>query len=262
MEVLDPLHFHKEYLLETHTRKDGRQFNQKREIHITEKCFNEGQSSSLIAVGHTIVATKVLATPQPISPSCTVQTTRSAVSNENGKIQIDQTLSALMSVLLKRFLQMSELEIARPDPHNPFHSNVKVWGWKLEILQSILSDDGGVETACILGIQNALKTMELPNYNLDDEAKLVEDGTTRKLHLLSLFATNFSCIIEDFDPNEDVSQSLLVDPTSDEEKVSEGSCSIVLSNEEKPKVLAMNTTGKFSLSPQRIDYMISIACSD
>ena len=261
MEALDSLRFHKEILFQTSRRKDGRSVEDKREIHITKRCFTDGQSSSMIAIGHTIVATKIMATPQPISPSFTVQITRSAVSLESGKNQIDQTISAFMTVLVNRFLSMSELEIARPDPHNPFHSNVKVWGWKLDICQSILSDDGGVEVACVLGIQNALAAMDLPNYNLDDEAKLVENGTFHKLSLISLFAANFSIIEEDEVEGEDkdLKEFVVVDPTKEEERISEGTCSIVLSNEERPKILAMNTTGKFELTPERVNYMISKA---
>ena len=103
--------------------------------------------------------------------------------------------------------------------------------------------------------------MDLPNYNLDDEAKLIENGTSHKLSLISLFAANFSLIEEDEIEGEekDLKEFVIVDPTIEEEKISEGTCSIVLSNEAKPKILAMNTTRKFEITPERVSYMISRA---
>lgn len=260
MEALNHLDFLKDSLLKEHSRNDGRSFNDSRPIRITEKCFKDGQSSSLISLGKTIIATKIVATPQPIAPSFNVVINRSAVSLVSGKGAVDQTLSAFITVLVNKLLPMSELEIARPDPHNPFHSNIKIWGWNLKFYQTIISDDGGVEVASVLGIQNTLQTLELPNYNLDDEAKLVDAGTSHKINILSLYAKNFSILTDDCDPdNDDVNKIILVDPTSDEEKVAFGCCTAVYSNEEKPKLLVFNTTGKFAITEKRLDYISRVS---
>lgn len=258
MEALKYDEILRDTLINQHKRVDQRGFQNSRPIHITEKCFKDGQSSSLISIGKTIIATKIIATPQPIAPSFSVAINRSAVSLPSGKGALDQTLSAFITVLVNKLLPMSELEIARPDPHNPFHSNIKIWGWNLQFYQTIISDDGGVEVASVLGIQNTLQTLELPNYNLDDEAKLVDAGTSHKISILSLFAKNFAILTDDAD-NGSEETNILVDPTLDEEKISKGSCTVVYSNEATPKLLVFNTSGKFVITENRLNYINHIS---
>jgi exosome complex RNA-binding protein Rrp42 (RNase PH superfamily) len=50
---------------------------------------------------------------------------------------------------------------------------------------------------------------------------------------------------------------LLYDPTCDEEKTADGCCTVVMSNEEEPKLMKLTTSGRFRLDRDVIARMVA-----
>ncbi|OHS96550.1 hypothetical protein TRFO_37292 [Tritrichomonas foetus] len=250
-EVLGRELFHKEYL-QKGKRLDGRLFNAKRTISATRNCIEESDGSSLVSLGKTIVVTKITASPQPIAPSIEINATRAGVSQIKGSTTQDKTLTAMLNVLANRMIPMSELEIARPDPNDIFMSSVKLWGYKLSIDICVISDDGGVEAASVIGFQIALSTLNLETYSLDEEGQIHPLNQSRPLNFLSANAMRFGLL----------DGKLLYDPTNDEEKLVDGCCTIIMSAEESPKLMKVSTTRTFLLNEDLIASMTSACSSD
>ncbi|KAH0789555.1 exosome complex component RRP45 [Histomonas meleagridis] len=249
MQVLAPELFHREYL-ESGKRLDHRQITDGRAVTITHKCLDDFPSSSLVSLGKTIVVTAVSIKPQPISPSLTVNVQRSVVSTVKGKSSCDKTLTAMLLAIAPKILSPADLEIARPDPHDIYMTAVKVWSFNLDIHQTIISDDGAVEVALILGFEEALSCLELPIYTLDSECQLVQTPETRQLPLLPITGMRFGLL----------NDMLFFDPTNDEEKIIDGCCTIIMSKEDEPKILKLSTTGTFCLTEELIANMVNACC--
>lgn len=251
IEHLDRELFHKEYL-EKGKRLDGRSFNARRQISGTENCIEESHASSLIKVGNTIVVTKINLTPQPLAPVISVNAIRSGVSQIKGQTTIDKTLTATLTLLANSMIPHSELEIARPDPNDVFASSIKLWSYKMAVDICLISDDGGIESASILGFQKALSSLDLQIYSLSEEGDLIlEEGEKRKLNFLPITSLQFGIL----------NGSLICDPTKDEENIVDGCCTIVMSDEESPKIMKINTTRTFLINDDLIAQMTT-ACSN
>ena len=116
----------------------------------------------------------------------------------------------------------------------------------------VISDDGGIEAASILGFQNALLSLKLQKYTLDEEGQIHPiEGDTRQLNFLPINAMQFGIL----------NGALIFDPTSDEEKIIDGCCTIVMSGDSNPKIMSINTTRTFMLNGDLIAQMAS-ACSN
>ena len=244
--VLNPELFHKEYL-EKGKRLDQRDFSTKRLITSTQNCISEAQSSSLISMGSTIVVTKVETIPQPLAPTFEISAVRAGVSQISGKASLDKTLTAMLNVLISRMVPSKELEIARPDPNDVFMSASKLWGYKLKVNTCVVSDDGGVEVAAVLGLTIALSSLMLETYSLDEEGQIHSLDSPKQLQFLPITAMRFGLLGE----------KLICDPTSDEEKIVDGCCTIIMSSEDKPKIMKINTTRTFLLNEDRMRAMIT-----
>ena len=249
MQVLAPELFHREYL-ESGKRLDHRKITDGRSITITHNCLDDFPSSSLVSIGKTIVVTAISIKTQPISPSLTVNVQRAVTSTIKGKSSCDKTLTAMLSAIAPNILSLPDLEIVRPDPHDIYMTAVKVWSFNIDVKQTIISDDGAVEVALILGFEEALSYLDLPIYMLDSECQLVQSDETRRLPLLPICGMRFGLL-------NDV---LFYDPTNDEEKIIDGCCTIVISKEEEPKLLKLTTTGNFCLTEKLISMMVSACC--
>ena len=249
LDVLAPELFRKEFL-QSGRRLDQRKVDERRPITFTQNCLDDCMASSLVGIGKTIVVTKIEATPQPLAPSIAISVSRSAVSSVAGPVKLDKALTATIKLLTSRILSLDQLEIKRPDPNNLFQSAVKLWAWNLDIKMTIVSDDGGLEVAAILSFQEALKGLVLPCFELDEEAKLVEIEEKKKLELLLVSGMRFGML----------DGKLIYDPVYGEEKVCDGCCTIVVSQEETPKLMKMNTAGAFKLSQDIVAQMIAACC--
>jgi hypothetical protein len=201
----------------------------------------------LVALGRTIVVAKITATPQPLAPSITISVSRAAVSSIKGKTQLDKTLTAMLQLLASKVLPLDQLEIARPDPLNHFQSAVKLWAWNLAFQICIISDDGGLEIAAVLSVQEALLALELPGFDLDDEAELAANGERRGVEVRVVTGLRFALC----------GGRLLYDPTCDEEKIVDGCCTVVMSNEDEPKLMKLTTSGCFRLDRDVLARMIA-----
>ncbi|KAK8866716.1 Rrp42p [Tritrichomonas musculus] len=252
IEDLDKELFHKEYLGKG-KRLDGRPFKAKRQIAGTHNCIDDSPGSSLISLGNTIIITKISLTPQPLAPIITVNATRAGVSQIKGRTTQDKTLTATLTLLINRMIPHSELEIARPDPNNIFMSSVKLWSYKMSVNVCVISDDGGIEAASILGFQNALISLTLQKYSLDEEGQIHPlEGEIRKLNFLPINAIQFGIL----------NGALIYDPTSDEEKIIDGCCTIVMSADENPKIMSINTTRTFEMDGNLIAQMTAAFSKD
>ena len=251
IEALNKELFHKEFL-EKGERRDGRAFSDRRKISGTENCIDGSYTSSLISLGNTIVITKVDLTPQPLSPTIIVNATRAGVSQIKGHTTQDKTLTARLSVLINRIIPLPELEIARPDPNNIFMSSIKLWSFRMSVDICIISDDGGIESAAIMGFQKALYSLQLQNYSLDEEGQIhpIEDEK-RQLNFLPITSMQFGTLNDE----------LIFDPTSEEEKIIDGCCTIVMSDEKSPRIMSINTTRTFTLNEDRIAQMTAACLS-
>jgi exosome complex RNA-binding protein Rrp42 (RNase PH superfamily) len=166
-----------------------------------------------------------------------------------GVVKEDKPLTTMISKLASKLVPLQQLEIARPDPHNPFQSAVKLWGWKLNVEISVISDDGGLEAAACLSLQEALKSLVLPKFDLDEEAKLIPNGETSGIDVTKVNGMRFGLF----------EGHLVYDPTRDEEKVSDGCCTVIMTRSEEPVLLKMATVGRFELSEETIGMMVG-AC--
>lgn len=248
-EVLAPELFHREYL-RSGKRLDNRTPEVCRPITATHGSLSNCSTSSLVSIGRTIVATKIQCTPEPMAPTISIHVSRAGVSSVEGATHLDKSLTNMINILTSRILPMDQLEIARPSPGNVFQSAVKLWGWSVHTRMTVLSDDGSLEVAAILSFQEALRNLSLPCFDLDEEAKLVENGQTRTISILGVSALRFAMI----------EGKLFYDPTHDEECVADGCCTVVMSREEAPKMMKMTTTGTFLLNPDVVAKMTAACC--
>jgi exosome complex RNA-binding protein Rrp42 (RNase PH superfamily) len=237
LDVLAPELFHREYL-ESGRRLDGRNPHQRRPISFTRGCIADSHGSALVALGRTIVITKVSATPQPIAPSITVSVSRAAVSSIKGSTKLDKTLTAMVRLLASKVLPLDQLEIVRPDPHNIFQTAVKLWAWHLGLQIAVISDDGALEVAAILSVQEALLSLTLPCFDLDEEAKLIANGDARSVEVRIVTGLRFAIC----------GDVLVCDPTHDEEKLADGCCTVVMTRGGEPKLMKLSTSGQFPLN--------------
>ena len=249
-EVLEPELYHREYLKKG-SRLDGRGPKDRRQIAATHGGLDGCTASALVTMGKTIVATKITCVPQPIAPSISIHVSRAAVSDVAGAVYLDKVLTQTIELLTSRILPLGQLEIVRPAPGNVFQSAVKLWAWGVNVKTCVLSDDGGLDVAAILSFQEALRDLTLPCFDLDEEARLVENGQTKKLEILCVSALRFAVLKEE--------GKLFYDPTRDEEGVCDGCCTVVMSREAKPKLMKLTTTGTFVLNPDIIAEVVA-AC--
>jgi exosome complex RNA-binding protein Rrp42 (RNase PH superfamily) len=229
---------------------DGRSIESRRPVTCTPNSLRNCPGSALLAIGRTIVVTRLSATPQPIAPSVSVCVSRSCVSSIKGAVATDKALTAMIRLLTTKVLPLDQLEIARPDPHNPFQTAVKLWAWHLGIQITVISDDGGLEVAAILSVQEALQSFLLPGFDLDEEGKLFENGQMRTLNVRVVSGLRFAAC----------DGKLVYDPTYDEEKVADGCCTMVMSVQEPRQLMKLTTSGKFDLNEAVIAKMAA-ACS-
>jgi hypothetical protein len=201
-------------------------------------------------MGRSIVITKVTPTPQPIAPSVDIAVSRCGVSTVKGTLKVDKALTTMIKFLASKLVPLDQLEIARPDPHNLFQSAVKLWAWKLTIQMTVVSDDGGLDVAACFSLQEALRCLFLPKFNLDEEAKLVPTGEVMAINVVAISGMRFGL----FEGN------LIWDLNYDEEKVADGCCTMLMTKGDNPKLLKVATSGKFDLTE---DVMIAMmgACS-
>jgi len=251
MQVLAPDLFLKDYL-KGGKRSDGRVIDEKRKCYCTCGCFDKCFGSSMVIIGKTIVATKIEAVPQPIAPSINIEVRNSVVSSPMIQKSVNPTLSSYVQSLAKNFIDLNEFEIVRPDPHNAFHSSVKLWGWRVIVKQNILSEDGSIEIALIQGLQYAISNLVLPIYSLDDEAKLVLHDETRTVSSVPVKACQFALI----------DGVLYIDPSKDELQIADGMCTIVTTAEERPSILALSSNGAFIMNEETLIRMTQYCQSE
>lgn len=250
MHSLNPKLFQKEYLIAGH-RLDGRGAEDIRPVSVSRGCIDGYPSSSLVSIGRTIVATAVAAKPQPLLSSFSAAVRRAAVSDCSGKPQADQYLTAMITGLSPKLLSLDELEIMRPSKDDVFATSVNVWCWNIDVQQTIISDDGAVEIAVIIGFEEAMRALKLPLFNLDSEYNLVETGNFRELNMKHVFGIRFG-ILDD---------RLYYDPTNEEEKILDGCCTVLISKEDEGiKLLKLSTTGTFSITEDTVAKMVA-TCS-
>jgi exosome complex RNA-binding protein Rrp42 (RNase PH superfamily) len=248
LDVLLSELFHQEYL-ESGRRLDGRAPHERRPVTFTRGCIADCPGSALVAIGRTIAVTKITAAPQPISPSVTISVSRAAVSSIKGATKLDKTLTAMVRLLAAKVLPLDQLEIVRPDPHTIFQTAVKLWAWNLGFQISVISDDGGLEVAAILSVQEALLSLTLPCFDLDDEARLVANGEARKVEVRLVTGLRFAVC----------GGILFCDPTHDEEKLADGCCTVVMTCGEDARLMKLSTSGRFALNGRLIAKMTA-AC--
>jgi len=248
LSVLAPELFEREYL-ESGRRLDHRGLEERRPITFTRNGLDGCDASSLVGIGRTIVVTRVAATPRPIAPAISIAVSRAAVSSARGAVRLDKALSATIRVLTSRIISLDQLEIVRPDPLNVFQSAIKLWAWQLDVRMAVVSDDGGIEVAALLGFQGALEALALPRFDLDDEAQLVPNGETAPLALRAVAGTRFAT----------AAGALVYDPTRDEEGIVDGCRTVVGDCSETPKLMKIDTTGMFALTPYVVARIVA-AC--
>lgn len=250
MHTLNPKLFHKEYL-QSGRRLDGRSCDDIRPISMSCNCIEEFASSSLVSLGKTIVVTAISIKPQPLLSSLTIAVQRAAVSSQKGKTPVDKALTSMMASISSKILSLDDLEIMRPNSDDLFPAAVKVWCWNINVIQTIISDDGAVEIATIIGFEEAMREMKLPLFNLDSEYNLVKTDDFRYLNLKHVFGIRFGIL----------DNKLYYDPTKDEEEVLDGCCTVLMSkDDEGSKLLKLSTTGTFILTEDIIAKMTA-TCS-
>lgn len=244
-EILQKEFFQKDYLLKG-KRRDDRLFEERRQITFSKDCVDFSDASSLLKIGKTIIATKINVHPQPISPTINITVTRAGVSQINGQLSQDLSLTTTLKLIINRMIPHDELEICRPDPNDVFLSSLKLWSYKMDINISVISDDGCVEAASILGFQIALSGLHLQKYQLDEEGQIAPLDETRPLHFFAIKSMGFAIL----------NRKLIFDPTHDEEEIVDGCCTMVITDEENPKLMKILTSGTFLINDELISEMI------
>ena len=103
-----------------------------------------------------------------------------------------------------------------------------------------ISNDGGITVATFAGVEQALSSLQLPIFELD-EASLIQTEEFMHVDTLGVSGINFALI-----ENE-----LYVDPTIDEEKIAVGTCTILISHEDPPNIVNIESKGYFPMNEER-----------
>jgi exosome complex RNA-binding protein Rrp42 (RNase PH superfamily) len=238
MFELSPSYFVKQQMLQK-KRVDSRNINQSRKSFFNFYHNDNSYGSSLFKRGKTIIAAKVTGKPQPLFPSIEVSVIKSLVSNKKFKNTSDQPLTSFLTDIAPNFIDLSSLIIARPDEDNFLQASVKIWVWKIQIIFSIISDDGSIDVCLFQSLNLTLNEIVLPVFELTEQGKLIEIEDKKQQIVLNPMKAIKVAKFEDI---------LICDPSSAEESISEGTCSIMFSENEGMTLHGVFTNGFFPLN--------------
>lgn len=224
-KTAQPLEFYKHFLKE-HIRPDGRKLTTFRNTLLNIGSINTARGSSIVRLGHTMVICGIgaeLAEPSPSSPnegffvpnvdlpaSCSNKYRPGPPSDDA------QILSQFISDTAKNsgMLDLEELCIAP-----------KKLSWVIYADIHCVSHDGNLADAIIIALYSALQNAKLPTIKYVEETAdvQVQEDVVFSLPLKDCpVSTTFALFQDDI---------LLVDPTNEEEEISNGTMTIVVGNE-------------------------------
>jgi exosome complex component RRP42 len=240
-------------------RLDGRGAFDKRNIEIRFGVSNKAEGSVGVKMGKTEVVCGVkMATAEPYTDhenEGTMMTSLellplSSPNFEYGQPSIDAVETARIvdrGIRESGFIEFKKLCIKEGE---------KVWSIFIDL--ATLNDDGNLIDACALAATLALLTARFPVYDEEKDTISYGEFTDKKLPLdmdkMPLTTTFFK-----------IADKIFVDPTREEEDVSEGRLTIEVSKPEKSKeelVNAMQKGGEATLTIEDVELMVSEACKN
>ncbi|KAE8994570.1 hypothetical protein PR003_g20444 [Phytophthora rubi] len=233
-------------------RPDSRTIEAARAVQLQTDVVHTAASSSLVKLGKTSVLTAIklavgtpaVATPDQgeiavqvhLSPLCSSRFTVGRPSEES------QSISSQLSRIIvgSRVVEMENLSIVKGQS-----------AWKLMLDVYCVDHDGNVLDAALTSIMAALKTLKLPATSVneaDNVVSIVSDGDATPLRVEHYaYATSFA-VVED---------TVLIDPTSDEEDLA--SAVFSLSYSTNGQLCGVHKAGGTIVAPRVMQQCMQVA---
>ncbi|KAL0225203.1 hypothetical protein RCL1_003115 [Eukaryota sp. TZLM3-RCL] len=195
-------------LVDQHTRRDGRDFLERRSLSSSPNCFSHCDGSCLVRLGTTVVSAAIMVTisPKSITPDNLITVSVSVPCYLNST-DFSSTQNLLNSLLLKNPpFSLSELSSSIPETSFVFQVDV-----------TILDNSGSELDACLIAISTAFSNLKLPVFEGEEYKKVF--GTQSLTITRPLLSGSFAVI----------NGKLVFDPTSTESKIADSVISIVIS---------------------------------
>ncbi len=125
----------------------------------------------------------------------------------------------------------------------------KVYGIFLDIYS--INDSGNLIDAAALGAVAALKTAKIPKYDEEKEKIIYGELTSKSLPLSKSFPITITL--------HKFGESILVDPTKEEEETSDARLSLALNKEKEIRIRAAQKGKEGSISIEELEKMIKLA---
>ncbi|KAI5702266.1 hypothetical protein M8J76_007675 [Diaphorina citri] len=225
LKLIHPVRYYKEYLKQK-VRPDGRGLSSFRPISLNINSITTADGSAVIKIGKTSVICAIkaeLTTPKPEAPKDGLVCVSVATSFMNQLVEESNLLN-----LESLCIQVDKL----------------VWVLYCDII--CLNHDGALLDACVPVLIAALKTMKLPavTYDTTTEEISVDPNTRHGIPLNHHYTAITHAIFN---------ETLLADPSSDEENICDGTVTIVC---EEDKFHCIQKPGGVAISDQQIQQCI------
>jgi len=228
-----PSEFYKKFLIHG-VRPDGRSLNKTRKTKITTGSISTADGSSFIKMGNTSVIAGVIAEIGP--PTSTTD-----AKKKNGEIYVNLEMNPICSPRIRsgrppdeaqensEFLTKLIKELKIVDWEGIYvESDKKIedqkYVWHLYVDLYVLNHDGNIKDASLIATLFALNNTSLPAIKIENDQVLCDaEKPKTKLKITQFPIPSSFAIVED---------SLIVDPTSEEEELSKTTLTILI-NEKK-----------------------------
>lgn len=230
-------------------RFDGRKLEEFRNMEIEVGISKNAEGSARVKIGKTevIVGIKLdVATPYPDSPNNgNLMTTTELLPLSSSRFELGPPkiesveLSRIIDRMVResKFIQLDKLCIKEGE---------KVWNVFIDIYS--LNDDGNLLDAAGIGAIIALKNSKIPKYDEETEKVLREEPAEKLLPTSDDIPLSFTF--------HKIGDNIIVDPTREEEDVSETRLTIGTSGE---YISSMQKGDEVALSPEEFNSIIDLS---
>ncbi len=239
----------KEYL-QQEKRFDGRGLDEFRKVSVEIGVSNKAESSVRVKIGKTevIVGVKMdVGTPYPDSPdkgNLMVTAELLPLSSERFEYGPPRFPAIELGRLTDRAIRESKLiDLEKLC----IEEGEKVWNVFIDVYS--INDDGNLLDAAGIGAVAALTKAKIPKYNKKEEKVLYGEWSDKNIPVRKDLIIPITA--------HKIGQNILVDPTLEEEDVSD--VRLTIGADEKGKVYSMQKGNSVSLSTEDVEKMIDIA---
>ncbi|XP_031550942.1 exosome complex component RRP43-like [Actinia tenebrosa] len=243
-KTAEPLEYYRKFLKEN-IRPDGRGLLEFRETTLNAGSISTAEGSALVKLGNTTVVCGVkaeLAEPKPefprhgyIVPNVDLPPLCSPRFRPGPPSEQAQALSQFFADVIKnsKLLDLTELCIAEGK-----------LVWVLYVDMMCLDYDGNITDTCMIAMVAALKNTRLHKITINEETQTPEPSKTRDIHL-NLTCTPVAVTFGIFDDAQ-----LYIDPTDEEDSLSTGSLTVVITMDEK--LVSVHKPGGSSITEEKV----------